>query len=133
MTTNPLVVQISVILNEPGRLSAVYETDRVSSAYNENSLVLEPHQSVIFEITDFMADGNTYRVNARTRSVSEEWSRWPRQSGGCRSPMFADPITFEIEITATPASAKAATTSTTSTTVITKKGRPDDLSGFTTP
>ncbi len=121
-----LQIPISFILSDEGPI-VVHESDRVAFAYNTAELELSPHEAVIFEVADFMANGNTYRVNARYRTDEQDWTRWPRQGSGCRSPMFTDAIQFELEITATPATRSATTASTTSTTVITKKGRPTPL------
>lgn len=130
MTTTPLIIPISLILSDTG-LILVYEDDRVEYTPEKNTasltLLEEENETVIFEIADFMANGNTYRVNARYATSDMDWTRWQRLSTGCRSPAFAHDVEFTLEITATPATRWATTASTTSTTVITKKGRPEEL------
>lgn len=129
MTATPFIIPISLILSDTG-LVLVYEDDRVEFTPEKNTASLtifeERSESVVFEIADFMANGNTYRVNARY-GTDDSWTRWQRLSTGCRSPVFDRDIEFTLEITATPATRWATTASTTSTTVITKKGRPEDL------
>ncbi len=127
MAAAPLNIPISVIISSTG-LDVVYEDERVTvDPYRETSLVLEEHEAVVFEIADFMANGNTYRVNARYSTDATSWTKWQRLSTGCRSPVFTETIKYTLEITATPATRGAATASTTSTTVIKKKGKPENF------
>lgn len=125
MTATPFIIPISLILSDTG-LVLVYEDDRVKFVENTPTIEIDPEiEAVVFEIADFTANGNTYRVNA-TYGTEDSWTRWQRLSTGCRSPVFGL-IRFTLEITATPATRTATTASTTSTTVITKKSRPGEL------
>ncbi|MEZ4450443.1 MAG: hypothetical protein R3B09_13270 [Nannocystaceae bacterium] len=124
MTT--LTIPISLICTEAG-LELVFENERVLvDEYQEASLELEVDEVLVFEIADFTANGNTYRVNARS-TTNVDSTAWDRLSWGCRSRVIVDPVAFTLEISAAPAVRTVATASTTSTTVIRRKGRPGVL------
>jgi len=89
-------------------------------------LTLEEAERAIFEATDFVAYGTTYRVRATATTKAGEQIEWERVPGGCRSPYIDGPAELDVTFEAVPATVSAAK-STTHTTVIIKKGKPFPL------
>lgn len=127
MTTPMLTIQISVLLTTDS-LELTYDHERVTlDAYKTARLTLELHEAVQFEAQDFVANGHTYRVHASYTNRELRPYPWERLAQASRSPIFADPIDFDLTITAIPATKSVPTQSTTSTVVIIKKGKPEPL------
>lgn len=122
-----LTIQISVLFTTDS-LELTYDHERVTlDAYKTAHLELELHEAVQFEAQDFVANGHTYRVHASYTNRELRPYTWERLAYASRSPIFTDPIDFDLTITAVPATKSVPRQSTTSTVVITKKGKPEPL------
>lgn len=131
MTTNTLNIPISLYLGDGG-LTLAFDHPRVTTASTSTSsaltadLTLDERERAIFEATDFVANGTTYRVRATATTAAGARIDWQRLASGCRSPLTEGPEDLRITFDAIPASTSVPS-STTHTTVVIKKGRPFPL------
>ena len=124
-----LNIPVSLSLGDSGLLLA-FEHPRVAVKPSHESLTadldLKEDEGVVFEATDFVAHGTTYRVRATATMPTGENIEWERHPSGCRSPRADGAANLSVMFSAVPASTSAAK-STTHTTIIIKKGKPFPL------
>jgi len=124
-----LNIPVSLTLGESGLLLD-FEHPRITVRSADSSptanLNLHGREQVVFEATDFVAHGTTYRVRVTATTKSGSQIEWERVPGGCRSPSTDGPEELDVTFEADPATTSAAK-STTHTTIIIKKGKPFPL------
>jgi len=125
MTTTTLTIPISLNLGDSG-LSLAFEHPRVTTSTTSADLTLGERERAVFEASDFVANGTTYRVRATATTAVGTRIDWQRLQSGCRSPLTDGPEDLHVSLSAVPASTSAST-STTHTTIIIKKSKPFPL------